>query len=79
MKTANVAKIVNAEKMVKNANAGKNVLAAIIANAPKKINVNAEKMVKNANAGKNVLAAIIANAPKKINAAILATAAIINR
>lgn len=39
MKTANVAKIVNAEKMVKNANAGKNVLAAIIANAPKKINV----------------------------------------
>jgi hypothetical protein len=41
--------------------------------------VSAEKMVKNANAGKNVLAAIIANAPKKINAAILATAAIINR
>jgi hypothetical protein len=39
VKTANVAKIVNAEKMVKNANAGKNVLAAIIANAPKKINV----------------------------------------
>ena len=39
VKTANVAKIVNAEKMVKNANAGKNVLAAIIANTPKKINV----------------------------------------
>jgi hypothetical protein len=34
-----VAKIANAEKMVKNAIAEKNALAAKIANAPKKINV----------------------------------------
>ena len=41
--------------------------------------VSAEKMVKNAIAVKIVPAVITVNAPKKINAAILATAAIINR
>lgn len=41
--------------------------------------VSAEKMAKNAIAVKIVPAVITVNAPKKINAAILATAAIINR
>lgn len=41
--------------------------------------VRAEEMVKNAIAVKIVPAVITVNAPKKINAAILATAAIINR